>query len=320
MSEVANLWVDTYSPDTIEQCILPTETKNYFQQFVDKGTIDQHLLLCGAAGTGKTTVATTLCKVLELDYMFINASEDRNIDLLRDRIKRFCSAKSLKGSTGKPKVVILDEADYLNAQSTQPALRAFMEEFGRKNCRFILTCNFKNRLIEPLHSRCANIEFAIPKEEKQALMGKAMKSICSILDKENVQYSKPVIAEVIMQYFPDMRRTLNEIQKYARASGNNIDTGILSSIKDMEVESLVAFMKKREFEKTRKWVNDNSDNEPSILYKRMYETLYEHIKQDSIPHAVVILADYQYKSAFVADQELNLLACLTELMMQCEFK
>ena len=307
------LWVEKYRPRTIDECILPTETKKIFQDFVNNQEIP-NLLLCGTAGVGKTTVAKALCNELDADFVMINGSEERNIDTLRVKIKQFASTVSLGGG---PKIVILDEADYLNPQSTQPALRGFIEEF-HSNCRFILTCNFKNRIIEPLHSRFSNIEFRINPKDKGKLATKLFERATFILKEQNVDYEEKVLAELIKKYFPDFRKVINELQRYS-VSGS-IDAGILVNISNENLKTLMAHLKSKEFSNMRKWVINNLDNDPVRIFRSIYDNLYETLQPETIPHAVLILADYQYKSAFVADQEINFVACLTELMSQVKFK
>ena len=280
---------------------------------VDSGE-SQNLLLSGGAGCGKTTIAKALCNELDTDYIMINCSEDGNIDTLRTKIRNFASTVSI---TGGKKIVILDEFDYSNAQSTQPALRGFIEEFSG-NCRFILTCNFKNRIIEPLHSRCTLINFTVPKKEKPNLASQFMDRVKYILDTEGVSYEEKVLVEVIMKHFPDFRRVINELQRYSVSGG--IDVGILTQIGEIHIKDLVTHMKNKDFTNARKWAVENLDNAPTELFRKIYDGLYEHISSSSIPQAVLILAEYQYKSAFVADQEINLVACIVELMMGCEFK
>jgi len=307
------LWVEKYRPQTIKDCILPENVKETFEDMVRVGEA-QNLLLSGGAGCGKTSIARALCNELGAEYILINCSEDGNIDTLRTKIRNFASTISLSDAK---KVVILDEFDYSNAQSTQPALRGFIEEFS-KNCRFILTCNFKNRIIQPLHSRCTNVDFKIAKADRPQLAMQVMESVKKILDAEDVTYDEKVLAELISKYFPDFRRIINELQRYS-VSGT-IDVGILANIGDVQIKDLISFMKKKEFTNVRKWVIDSIDNDPAVIFRKIYDGLYEHFAPQSIPQAVMVLADYQYKSAFVADQEINLTACLTELMLECEFK
>ena len=306
------LWVEKYRPQTISDCILPDELKSTFQQFVDNEEIP-NLLLTGTAGVGKTTVAKAMLEQIGCTYMMINGSEESGIDTLRTKIKNFASTVSMDGNR---KYVILDEADYLNPQSTQPALRGFIEEFSR-NCGFILTCNFRNRIIEPLHSRCSTIEFRIPKDQKPKLAMHFMNRVQEILEKEDVSYNEKVVAELIGKFFPDWRKCLNELQRYS-ATGT-IDAGILVNISETSIKELLSFIKNKEFTNARKWIVHNLDNDPSRIYRRIYDSLYDSVAPSSIPHCVLILADYSYKSAFVADQEINLLACLTEMMQQVEF-
>ena len=306
------LWVEKYRPKRVQDCVLPSGIKKTFQEMVDKGEI-HNLLLSGTAGTGKTTIAKALCDELGCDFMLINCSEDGNIDTLRTKIRNFASTVSLAG--GK-KVVILDEFDYSNAQSTQPALRGFIEEFAA-NCRFILTCNFKNRIIEPLHSRCTTIEFSIPAKEKPKLAGQFMDRVKGILQEEQIKYDEKVVAELIMRYFPDFRKVLNELQRYS-VSGE-IDVGILQVLGEIKTKELVGFMKEKNFNEVRKWVVQNLDNDQTRIFRQIYDNLYGYFQSQSIPQAVLILSDYQYKAAFVADPEINLTACLVHLMMECEF-
>ena len=307
------LWVEEYRPKTIDDCILPQSLKTLFTSFIQKGELS-NILLSGPPGIGKTTVAKALCDQLNCDWVMINGSEESGIDVLRSKIKNFASTVSLSG--GK-KVVILDEADYLNPQSTQPALRGFIEEF-HKNCRFILTCNFKNRLIEPLHSRFSTIEFRINPKDKPKLASKLFERAVYILKEQNVDFDAPVLAELIKKHFPDFRKLINELQRYS-VSGK-IDAGILVNISDENLKTLLTHLKGKDFTEMRKWVVQNLDNDPVKIFRRIYDSMYEHLQPATIPHAVLIIADYQYKSAFVADQEVNLVACLTELMSQVKFK
>ncbi len=308
-----HLWVEKYRPSTLQDIILPSQLKKDFELIVKQREL-QNMLLTGTAGTGKTTVAKALCKMLNLDYIIINGSEESGIDTLRNKIKQFASSVSLEGGY---KVVILDEADYLNPQSTQPALRGFIEEFSA-NCRFILTCNFKNRIIEPLHSRCSVVEFAIPKGQKQIMAAKMMERLGHILTNEGVSYEEPVLAELIMKYFPDFRRTINELQRYG-VSGQ-IDSGILINVNDVSVSNLMNHLKVKDFRKMRQWVADNIDIEPAAMFRKIYDSSTEYIDPQSIPQLILILADYQYKDSFVADHELNMVACLTEIMAGVQFK
>ena len=307
------LWVEEYRPKTIDDCILPASLKTLFQSFIDKGEIS-NMLFSGTPGVGKTTVAKALCEQMNCDWIMINGSEEGGIDVLRNKIKNFASTVSLSG--GK-KVVILDEADYLNPQSTQPALRGFVEEF-HKNCRFILTCNFKNRIIEPLHSRFSNIEFRISPKEKGKLATKLFERATYILSEQKIEYEEAVVAELIKKHFPDFRKLINELQRYSVSGA--IDAGVLVNISDENLKSLTGHLKAKEFGDMRKWVVNNLDNDPVKIFRKIYDSLNTTLQPETIPHAILIIADYQYKSAFVADQEINLVACLTELMSQVKFK
>ena len=307
------LWVEKYRPSTIRDCILPDDLKKTFTEFV----IDKHipnLILSGGSGVGKTTVAKAMLDEIGATYMMINGSEESGIDVLRTKIKNFASTVSLEGGR---KYIILDEAEYLNAQSTQPALRGFMEEF-HKNCGFILTCNYKNRLIPPLHSRCSVVDFIIPKEQKPKLAQEFFTRVQTILKTECVDFDERAVAELLNKFFPDWRRVLNELQRYSAAG--IIDAGILVNISDANINELMHSLKQKEFTNVRKWIVQNLDNDPVRIFRRVYDNLYDFLDDSTIPHAVVILADYSYKSAFVADQEINLLACMTELMGQVKFK
>lgn len=306
------LWVEAYRPKTVQETILPESLKATFQEFVNQGNIP-NLLLSGTAGVGKTTIARAMLEELGCDYIVINGSMNGNIDTLRNDIKSFASSVSL---TGGRKYVILDEADYLNANSTQPALRNFMEEFS-KNCGFILTCNFKNRIIEPLQSRCSVIDFKISKKEMPALALQFMKRAAGILDSQNIEYDKAVVAEVIKKHFPDWRRTLNELQRYS-ATGR-IDSGMLSNMQEATFKSLITNLKERDFTSMRKWVGENIDTDSTAIFRTLYDTASEHMEKNSIPQLVIILAKYQYQAAFVADHEINLVSCLTEVMIECKF-
>lgn len=305
------LWVEKYRPRTLDECILPEDTKKVFKQFIDAGEIP-NMLLCGTAGTGKTTVARALCNELGCDYIVINGSEESGIDVLRTKIKNFASTVSFEG---KPKVVILDEADYLNPNSTQPALRAFIEEFS-KNCRFIFTCNFKNRIIAPLHSRTTVIEFKLVNGQKKKMASLFHKRMMDILKEEKVEYNDKVLAELLMKHFPDYRRVLNELQRYS--TGGVVDEGILSNLSELNTKALVDSLAEKDWKKMRQWVANNVDTDPQAVYRKVYDTLLDRVKQ--VPQFVLIVADYQYKAAFVADQEINLTACLTEIMANVEFK
>lgn len=307
------LWVEKYRPRTVDDTILSPEMKETFKEFIKQGNVP-NLLLTGGAGMGKTTVARAMLEELGCDYIIINGSMNGNIDTLRNDIRNFASTVSFDGGR---KYVILDEADYLNPQSTQPALRNFMEEFSN-NCGFILTCNFANRIISPLHSRCSVIEFKIPNNEKPKLAAQLMKRIHGILSQENIEYEEKVVAQVIMKHFPDFRRVLNELQRYS-VSGK-IDTGILVNLVDVSIKSLIQHMKERNFKEVRKWVVENIDNDPVMMYRKLYDSATDYMKPESVPSLVLIVAEYSYKSAFVADQEVNLVACLTEIMSECAFQ
>ena len=306
------LWVEQFRPKTVDETILPDELKQTFQQFVTQGNIP-NLILSGSAGVGKTTIARAMLEELDCDYIVINGSMNGNIDTLRNYIQQFASSVSLQGGR---KYVILDEADYLNPNSTQPALRNFMEEYS-KNCGFILTCNFKNRIIEPLHSRCSVIDFKLNKQDKVGLAAQMFKRACMILTKEGIEFEKAVVAEVVKKYFPDNRRVLNELQRYS-VSGV-IDTGILSNVQEVTLSKLVKSLKDKNFTEVRKWVAENSDAEAADIFRKIYDKSSDFVAPGSIPQLVLILADYQHKAAFVADQEINLTACLTEVMANVQF-
>ena len=307
------LWVEKYRPKTIDECILPSQIKKEFSEVLKQKEL-QNMMFTGTAGVGKTTVAKALCNQLQLDYIVINGSEESGIDTLRNKIKQFASSVSLSGGY---KVVILDEADYLNPQSTQPALRGFIEEFSA-NCRFILTCNFKNRIIEPLHSRCSVVEFAMPKSEKVKLANQFLSRVEQILASENINSDSAVLAELIMKHFPDFRRSINELQRYS--NHGVIDSGILINVSDIAVDTLMSALKLKDFKKMRQWVADNIDIEPASMFRKLYDNMNEHVEPTSIPQMVLILADYQYKNSFVADHELNMVACCTEIMAGVKFK
>ena len=305
------LWTEKYRPKTIEDCILPERLKKPFQEYVNQKNIP-NLLLAGGAGVGKTTVAKALCNEVGCDYIVINGSDESGIDTFRTKIKNYASSMSL---TGGRKVIIIDEADYLNPNSTQPALRNAIEEFA-SNCSFIFTCNYKNRIIDPLHSRCAVIEFSLKNGEKAKMATAFFKRIQSVLQSESVDYDDKVIAELIKKHFPDFRRTIGELQRYSQFG--KIDAGILAQIGDISIAEIVKFIREKDFGSIRKWVATN-DVDSNVLYRKLYDSMYDVMKPQSIPQAVLILADYQYKAAFVADQEINTVACLTEIMVNCEF-
>ena len=307
------LWVEKYRPKTIDECVLTKDLKDTFNAIVKGGEL-HNMLLAGTAGTGKTTVAKALCQELGLDWMLINGSEESGIDVLRNKIKQFASTVSL---TGGIKVIILDEADYLNAQSTQPALRGFIEEFSN-NCRFILTCNFKNRLIEPLHSRCSVIEFNTNKKELAGLAHTFMGRLKRILDAEGVTYNEKVIAELIIRHAPDWRRVIGECQRYG--SSGEIPAAILIGNSDESIAEVVTHLKGKDFKSMRAWVANNASQDTTAIFRKIYDSLSEHADGAGIPSAVLILADYQHRAAFVADKELNMVACLTELMANVTWK
>jgi DNA polymerase III delta prime subunit len=310
------LWVEKYRPKKIQDCILSEELKQTFIEFVKKKEIP-NLLLSGTPGTGKTTVARALCEEIGVDYIIINGSDEgRQIDTLRNKIKNFASTISLTKEANH-KVVIIDEADYMNAESVQPALRNFIETFFN-NCRFIFTCNFKSRIIEALHSRCTVIDFRITNGQKVKTATQLMDRLSIILKDEGIEFDKKVLAEVIQKHYPDFRRTINELQRYSVRG--KIDSGILFSLKEENYKDLVAKLKDKDFNGMRKWVSQNLDHGPTHLFKEIYDLLYLHLDPKSIPQAVLIIAGYQYKAAFVADQEINMVACLTEIMAGCKFK
>ena len=305
------LWVEKYRPRTIDDCILPEDQKATFKQFLDKGEIP-NMLLCGGAGMGKTTVARALCEELGTDYIVINGSMNGNIDTLRNEILGFASTVSF---TGKTKIVILDEADYLNPNSTQPALRNFIEEFS-SNCRFIFTCNFKNRIIAPLHSRTTVVEFKIVNADRPKIAAGFFKRVMEILKTENITADSKSVAKLVERHFPDYRRVLNELQRYS-VSGV-IDEGVLVNMKEANIKDLTDALKEKDFKKMRQWVVNNIDSDPQTLFRLIYDQLTDQVKQ--VPQLILLLADYQYKAAFVADAEINLVACLTEIMAAVEFK
>jgi DNA polymerase III delta prime subunit len=307
------LWVEKYRPKTVADTILPDSLKATFQQFVDQKNVP-NLILAGGPGVGKTTVAKAMLEELGCDYIVINGSLNGNIDTLRNEILNFASSVSLMGGR---KYVILDEADYLNANSTQPALRNFMEEFSR-NCGFILTCNYSNRLIAPLHSRCSVINFKIEKKQMPKLAMQFMKRVQMILDTENTPYDDKVLAEVITKHFPDWRRILNELQTYAAVG--SIDAGILANMAEVSIKELVGFMKDKNFTEVRKWIGQNSDADQNSMFRAFYDNAASYFKKGSIPQLVLILGKYQYQAAFAADAEVNLAACMVEIMVDCEFE
>ena len=311
-----NLWVEKYRPTKIDDCILTNELKETFKQFLNQKELP-NLLLSGTAGTGKTTVARALCDELGADYIMINGSDEgRQIDTLRHKIKNFASTVSLTETAGH-KVVIVDEADYMNADSVQPALRNFIETFY-KNCRFIFTCNYKNKILPALHSRCTVIDFAITNGEKNKSYSDFHIRLQYILNEEKIKFDPKVLAELIQKYYPDFRRTINELQRYSVRG--KIDSGILFSLTEADTKQLIAILKEKRFNDMRKWVIQNLDKEPSALFSSVYEILYKYLQPQSIPQAVLVIAGYQYKAAFVADQEINMVACLTEVMANCKFK
>lgn len=307
------MFVEKFRPRTVGDTILPEAMKKSFQDVVDSGVM-QNLILTGTAGVGKTTIAKAMCDEMGIDTLVINASLENGIDVIRSRVTQFASSLSLEGNS---KVVIFDEADYLNANSTQPALRGFIEEF-HNNCRFIFTCNFKNRIIEPIHSRCTTIDFKIAASEKPALAGQMFKRVCGILNEEGVEYDKKVVAELITKYFPDFRRILNELQRYS-VSGR-IDSGILLNIGEASYKELIGFLKEKSFNDVRKWVALNSDSSSTEVFRTLYDTMGDYLQPASIPQLILVLADYDYRSAFVSDKEINLTACFVEIMSSCKFK
>ena len=305
------LFTEKYRPKKIEDCILPERLKKPFQEYVNQSNIP-NLLLAGGAGVGKTTVAKAMCEEIGCDYMVINGSDESGIDTFRTKIKNYASSMSLSGGR---KVIIIDEADYLNPNSTQPALRNAIEEFAI-NCSFIFTCNYKTRIIEPLHSRCAVIDFGLKNDEKASMASQFFKRLQSVLQTEKIEYDDKVIAELVKKHFPDFRRVLNELQRYSQFG--KIDTGVLAQIGNIQIDQIVKYIKDKDFAAIRKWVASN-DLDPNTIFRQIYDSLYDNMKPQSIPQAVLIIADYQYKNAFVADPEINLVACLTELMANCEY-
>jgi DNA polymerase III delta prime subunit len=305
------LWVETHRPQTIQDCILPDRLKKPFQEYVNQGKIP-NLLLAGGPGVGKTTVAKAMCNEIGCDFLVINGSDESGIDTFRTKIKNYASSMSLSGGR---KVIIIDEADYLNPNSTQPALRNAIEEFAG-NCSFIFTCNFKNRIIEPLHSRCAVIDFNLKSNEKTQMAKDFFGRVRQILQSEKVSFEDKVVAELVKKHFPDFRRVINELQRYSQFG--KIDTGLLTQIADVSISEIVKHMREKDFSSIRKWVA-YGEYDPNTVFRQIYDALYEIVKPQSIPQAVLILADYQYKQAFVADGEINLVACLVELMSNCDF-
>ena len=309
------IWVEKYRPQTIEDCILPDNIKKTFKEFLNKGEIP-NMLLAGPPGIGKTTVAKALCNELGVDFYVINGSDEgRFLDTVRNNAKNFASTVSL-ASEAKHKVIIIDEADN-TGNDVQLLLRAFIEEFAG-NCRFIFTCNYKNKILEPLHSRCAVVDFSIRGKEKQQIAANFFQRLNFILEQERIEADKKVLVELVNKHFPDWRRVLNECQRYS-VSGK-IDSGILAAFSDVAVNDLIKNLKTKNFPEVRKWVNSNMDNDTSVLFRRIYDSLYESLVPNTIPAAVLVIAKYQYQMAFVADQEINMLACLTEIMVECEFK
>ena len=308
------LWVEKYRPSKVIDCVLPSDLEETFSEYVDKNSVP-NLILTGGPGTGKTTAAKALCEETSTDYLMVNGSDEgRSIDTVRTTLTQFCSSVSM---TGNRKAIIMDEADYMNPDSVQPALRGFIEKFGN-NVSFLFTCNYRNRIIDPIHSRCAVLDFIIPNNEKPKIAERYLDRCEKILDGEGIVYDKKVLIELIMKYFPDFRRVLNELQRYS-VSGE-IDTGILSSINEVNLNELVGGLRGKKFSEVRKWANQNIDQDTTKIFRKFYDNLNGQLKPQSIPQAVLIIADYQYKSAFVADQEINLVACLTEIMVECEFK
>ena len=308
------LWVEEFRPKSVANCILPIQIKEVFQGFVEDGKIP-NLLLSGPPGVGKTTVAKAMCDEIGVDNLMINGSnEGRNIDTVRTLLQQYCSSVSMSGGR---KVVIVDEADYMNAESVQPALRGFIEKFS-SNVSFIFTCNFRNRIIDPIHSRCSVVEFTIPRPDKPKLGQDCLVRVKEILTAKGIKFDEKVLVELVLKHFPDMRRVINELQRYS--SAGTIDAGILVQIGEINLLELMKALRDKHFSEVRKWVTENIDNDPVRIFRKIYDGVSGHLKDASIPQAILILAEYQYKSAFVADQEINLVACLTEMMVDCEFK
>ena len=308
------LWVEKYRPHKISDCVLPSDLQEPFSDFVDQGKVP-NLILTGGPGTGKTTAAKALCDETQTDFLMVNGSDEgRSIDTVRTTLNQFCSSVSM---TGNRKAIIMDEADYMNPDSVQPALRGFIEKFGN-NVSFLFTCNYPNRIIDPIHSRCAVFDFSIPLNEKPKLAEQYLLLCEEILGKEGIEFERKVLIQLIMKHFPDFRRVLNELQRYS--SSGRIDTGILTSLEEVNVGELVSSLKGKKFSEVRKWTNSNMDTDTARIFRKLYDSLSSHLKPQSVPQAVLIIADYQYKSAFVVDQEINLVACLTEIMVECEFK
>ena len=308
------LWVEQYRPSTIDDLVLPENIKGTFREIISQDKIP-NLILSGSAGVGKTSAAMVLCKALNCDYIIVNGSDEgRLIETLRNKLTQYCSSVSMSGGR---KVVIMDEADYMTPDSVQPAMRGFMEKFS-SNCSFIFTCNFKNRIIEPIHSRCAVIDYRITDTDKQKLAAEFMNRCITILTDNNIEYDGNVVAELIMKHLPDFRRVLNELQRYS-VSGN-IDSGILLNISDANMKELIECLKSKNFKGVRTWVVDNIDNDPQKIFRKIYDHLYTSADPNTIPQIILHIAEYQYKSAFVADQEINLMACLVEIMTNAKFK
>jgi len=306
------LWVEKYRPKKVEDCILPDSLKSVFQQYVNTKNIP-NLLLTGTPGVGKTTIAKAMCNEIGCDYMMINGSEERGIGILRNKIMQYASSVSFAGGR---KVIIIDEADNLTPDA-QAGMRAAIEEFS-SNCSFIRTCNHKARLIDAIHSRCSVIEFKIKNGNKVKMAAAFMKKVQQVLKLENIKYDAEVVAQIIQKHFPDYRRVLNELQRYSVKG--EINTGVLTQVADVSLAKLIDFLKAKDYTSMRKWVGSNIDADPNTVFRLIYDALYDNMKPDSIPQAVIILAEYQYKAAFVADQEINLVACLTQIMVECEYK